>query len=56
MLTAIDGQVNGGGGIDKFGIKIWDAGGVIVYDNQLGLSDDGDPTTILGGGSIVLHK
>jgi len=32
------------------------AGSVIVYDNQLGLSDDGDPTTILGGGSIVLHK
>jgi Calx-beta domain len=56
MLTAIDGQVNGGGGIDKFRIKIWGAGGVIVYDNQLGLSDDGDPTTILGGGSIVLHK
>jgi len=56
MLTAIDGQANGGGGIDKFRIKIWDAGGVIVYDNQLGLSDDGDPTTILGGGSIVLHK
>ena len=56
MLTAIDGQVNGGGGTDKFRIKIWDAGGVIVYDNQLGLSDDGDPTTILGGGSIVVHK
>ena len=56
MLTAIDGQVNGGGGIDKFRIKIGGAGGIIVYDNQLGLSDDGDPTTILGGGSIVLHK
>ncbi len=24
MLTAIDGQVNGGGGTDKFRIKIWD--------------------------------
>jgi hypothetical protein len=56
MLTAIDGQVNGGGGTDKFRIKIWDAGGAIVYDNQLGLNDDGDPTTILGGGSIVVHK
>ena len=56
MLTAIDGQVNGGGGTDKFRIKIWDAGGTIVYDNQLGSNDDGDPTTILGGGSIVVHK
>ena len=24
MLTAVDGQVNGGGGMDKFRIKIWD--------------------------------
>ena len=24
MLTAIDGQINGGGGVDKFRIKIWD--------------------------------
>jgi len=56
MLTAIDGQVAGGGGSDKFRIKIWDATGLIVYDNQLGLSDDGDPTTTLGGGSIVVHK
>jgi hypothetical protein len=34
MLTAIDGQVNGGGGVDKFRLKIWDrATGNIVYDN-----------------------
>jgi hypothetical protein len=54
MLTAIDGQVNGGGGTDKFRIKIWDEDGVI-YDNQLGASDSADPTTVIGGGSIVIH-
>ena len=41
MLTAIDGQVNGGGGVDKFRMKIWDrTTGSVVYDNQLGASDD----------------
>jgi hypothetical protein len=57
MLTAIDGGLNGGGGVDKFRIKIWDnASGVIVYDNQIGATDTSDPTTSLGGGSIVIHK
>jgi hypothetical protein len=58
ILTAIDGQVSGGGGVDKFRIKIWDKnnGNVVVYDNQLEASDDSNPTTTLGGGSIVIHK
>ncbi len=57
MLTVIDGQVNGGGGTDKFRIRIWDnAGGGLVYDNQLNAPDSADPTTLLGGGSIVIHK
>ncbi len=57
MLTAIDGAINGGGGVDKFGIKIWDvATDEIVYDNQMGAADDGNPATELGGGSIVIHK
>jgi len=57
MLTAIDGQVNGGGGVDKFRIKIWDKGtGQVVYDNQMGADDKADPTTAIGGGSIVIHK
>jgi hypothetical protein len=58
MLTAIDGQVSGGGGADKFRIKIWDKNnsGAIVYDNQIGESDTADPVTALGGGSIVIHK
>jgi hypothetical protein len=58
MLTAIDGQINGGGGVDKFRIKIWDKnnGDAIVYDNQIGSPDGADPSTALGGGGIVIHK
>jgi parallel beta-helix repeat protein len=57
MLTAIDGQVNGGGGVDRFRIKIWDKStGQVVYDNQMGAGDAEEPTTALGGGSIVIHK
>jgi len=57
LLTAIDGQINGGGGADKFRIKIWEtASGAIVYDNQMGADDGATPSTVLGGGSIVIHK
>jgi len=58
MLTATDGQVNGGGGTDKFRIKIWDKnnGDAVVYDNQMGQGDDSNAGTALGGGSIVIHK
>jgi len=56
MLSAIDGEVNGGGGIDRFRIKIWAIGGDIVYDNQPGDKDDAELTTELGGGRIVIHK
>ena len=57
MLTATDGQRNGGGGTDKFRMKIWDiATGTTVYDNQMGAEDDADANTTLGGGSIVIHK
>jgi hypothetical protein len=57
LLTAIDGQINGGGGTDKLRIKIWDtASGGVVYDNKMGAPDDDPPTTVLGGGSIVVHK
>jgi hypothetical protein len=41
IMTAIDSQINGGGGTDKFRIKIWDTGG-IVYDNQIGAADTAD--------------
>ena len=57
MLNAIDGQINGGGEIDKFRIKIWDkASGAIVYDNQMNAPEDADPTTAIKGGSIVISK
>jgi hypothetical protein len=57
MLTAVDGQLNGGGGADKFRIKIWDLNtDALVYDNQLGASDDATPATALGGGQIIIHK
>jgi hypothetical protein len=56
MLTVIDGDLLAGGkGTDKFRIKIWGDNG-LVYDNQLGASDTDDPTTVIGGGSIVIHK
>lgn len=57
MLTAIDGQVNGGGGIDKFRMKIWDrASGQMVYDNQMGAGDDAQPSTAIDKGSIAIHR
>ena len=57
MLTAVDGQVNGGGDVDKFRIKIWDKStDAVVYDNQMGADDDGADATELGGGSIVIHS
>ncbi len=56
LLTAWDGQASGGGGQDKFRIKIWDSSGTVVYDNQMGASDTDDPTTVIQGGSIVIHS
>ena len=55
MITAHDGQMQGSDGVDKFRIKVWNAGGV-VYDNQPGASDDSQAATALKGGSIVIHK
>jgi len=57
MLTAIDGDVPGGGGADRLRIKIWDtATGAVVYDNQLGTADDASPETTLGAGNIQIHR
>jgi parallel beta-helix repeat protein len=58
MLTAIDGELNGGGGVDKFRIKIWDIDNddTIVYDNKIEAEDGADPSTALGGGQIKIHK
>jgi PKD repeat protein len=50
LLTARDGQIQGGGGVDTFRIKIWDKNNddLTVFDNN------GDTT--LGGGQITIHK
>ena len=54
LLTVIDGQRPGGGGVDRFRLKVWGPGGVI-YDNQMGDGDTAPASTALGGGSIVIH-
>jgi len=55
MVTATDGDVQGGGGEDTFRIKITDGDG-LVYDNKMGEPDDSNAGTEIGGGSIVVHK
>jgi len=50
MLTAVDGPE------DRFRIKIWNPiSDDVIYDNKRGESDDAEPT-VIGGGSIVIHK
>jgi hypothetical protein len=59
MVSAVDGQINGGGGVDRFRMKIWDATGT-VYDNMIGEDDNADllssSSTAISGGSIVIHS
>jgi len=65
ILTAIDGDVPGSGGTDRFRIKIADANGNVVYDNMGNFTDlttdanadlTNNQATLLGGGSIQIHK
>jgi len=57
ILTAIDGDLQVPRKPDKFRIRIWDRNTLRkVYDNLLDAPDSADPTTVLGGGSIVIHK
>ena len=56
-VIAYDGQISGGGGIDKFRIKIT-RNGQTIFDNRMGVPEDpdvADPQAI-SGGSIVIHK
>jgi len=56
LISVVDGAMNGGGGTDKFRIKITDkTSGGVVYDNQLGASDTTSASTVIAGGSIVIH-
>jgi hypothetical protein len=58
ILTVTDGGLSGGGGVDKFRIKIFHlTTNAVIYDNVPGASDDIDlanPQPI-GGGSIKIH-
>ena len=58
LISAIDENLTPSTDVDLFQIKIWDIDNndVIVYDNLIGEDDEVDPTTGLGGGSIVIHK
>ncbi|EKB48239.1 T9SS type A sorting domain-containing protein [Cecembia lonarensis] len=57
MLTAIDGDKMGDKREDRFRIKIWElTSETIIYDNQMGASDDSEASTELQGGSIVIHE
>ncbi len=58
MLMAIDEDLTPSTDVDLFRIKIWDKeyGDATVYDNEMGEEEDADPMTVIGGGSIVIHK
>ncbi len=57
MLTAVDGQISGGGGENKFRLKVWDKGtNEVIYDNQLGAGDTTEPSTVIESGEIIIHS
>ncbi len=59
MISAIDGNLKGGDGVDRFRIRIWsvvEGEEIIVYDNQMGNAIEADPQTAISSGSIVIHK
>ena len=58
MLTAIDAKLAPHTDVDLFRIKIWDKDNLdtVEYDNQIGDGGFSDPTTAIGGGSIVIHS
>ncbi|HET6671180.1 MAG TPA: HYR domain-containing protein [Pyrinomonadaceae bacterium] len=54
ILTVIDGQAAGGGGVDRFRLKVWnEKTGETVFDNQMGAADDADPTNVVGDGDSI---
>lgn len=57
MISVIDEALTPSTDVDLFRIKIWDKnnGDAVVYDNQMGDGENADPTTAIGGGSIVIH-
>jgi hypothetical protein len=56
MLSGVDGQISGGGGKDKFRMKITDkTTSAVIYDSQMGAVDSSVASTVIEGGSIVIH-
>jgi uncharacterized repeat protein (TIGR01451 family) len=57
-LTAYDGDITGGGGVDRFRIRITDGTGTVIFDNRNGQPTDMDTANpeAISGGSIVIHK
>ena len=60
MISAVDGSLKNNSAEDTFRIRIWgeDSAGeeTTIYDNQMDADIDAEPTTTLGGGSIIIHK
>jgi PKD repeat protein len=59
LITATDGDQAGGGGTDKFRIKIWNTEtGIALYDNVSGSLDDIDSANpqVIEAGQIVIHS
>jgi hypothetical protein len=57
LVTIVDGDnFNGTKKPDGFRIKITDALGVVVYDNQMGADDTSTATTTISGGSIQIQS
>lgn len=55
LITAIDGHVAGTKS-DGFRIKLTDANGAVVFDNQAGQGEITSAATDLAGGAITIHK
>ncbi len=57
MISARNGDSKQNIQPDTFRIKIWDKlADSIIYDNQLGDDDMAEPSTVIGGGNVVLHE
>ena len=56
LVSAVDGRIDGGGGYDKFRIKIWNTTGTIYDNNLVNKDENALPATAISGGSIVIHS
>jgi hypothetical protein len=55
IMTVIDGNITGGGGVDKLRMKVFNKNtGQVFYDNQPGAGDADAPTVAVTTGSMVV--